>query len=111
MKCMFWTLAILNAVFFGIGSSEAADARQDYPNKPVRIVVPWPPGGVADFLARTMGQKLSEPWHQPVIVDSRPGAGTNIGSDHVAKSPPDGYTLLLASSNNAVNKSLNAKLP
>src|SRR5215472_17488599 len=81
----------------------AADA---YPTRPIKIIVPWPAGGVADFLARIAADRLSQNLSQPVIVEDRPGAGTNIGSEVVAKASPDGYTLLLASSNNAVNMSL-----
>jgi tripartite-type tricarboxylate transporter receptor subunit TctC len=73
-------------------------AAQDFPNRPVRIVVPWPPGGNVDFTARTVQAALSEALGQQVIVDNRPGAGGTIGSAQVAKSPPDGYTLLLGSS-------------
>src|SRR2546423_1067232 len=69
---------------------------QDYPAKPVRIVVPFPPVGAADLLTRALGKRLSESWSQPVIADNRPGAGGNIGAEAVATSAPDGYTLLLA---------------
>ena len=86
----------------------AADA---YPTRPIKIIVPWPAGGVADFLARIAADRLSQNLSQPVIVEDRPGAGTNIGSEVVAKASPDGYTLLLASSNNAVNMSLYRKMP
>jgi tripartite-type tricarboxylate transporter receptor subunit TctC len=75
------------------------------------MIVPWPAGGVADFLARVAADRFSQNLSQPVIVEDRPGAGTNIGSEVVAKAPPDGYTLLLASSNNAVNMSLYGKMP
>lgn len=88
-----------------------ANAQTGYPNKPVKIIVPWPPGGVADFVGRTIGEKLSVKWGQPVIVENKAGAGTNIGSDFVAKASPDGYTLLVGSSNNAVNMSLFKKMP
>lgn len=69
---------------------------QSYPSRPVRIVVAFPPGGSADVLARLMAVKLSKLWTQPVVIENKPGASANIGADHVAKSPPDGYTLLLA---------------
>jgi tripartite-type tricarboxylate transporter receptor subunit TctC len=85
---------------------------QAYPSKPIRLVVPFPAGGSLDVIARAIGQKLSEAWGQPVIVDNRPGAGGNIGADLVAKSAPDGYTVLEgALSTHAVNVSLYAKLP
>ena len=85
---------------------------QAYPSKPIRLVVPFPAGGSLDVVARAIGQKLSEAWGQPVVVDNRPGAGGNIGADLVAKSPPDGYTILEgALSTHAVNVSLYTRLP
>jgi tripartite-type tricarboxylate transporter receptor subunit TctC len=71
-------------------------AHADYPDKPIRIVVPYTPGGTVDVLARLLGPRFTEAWGQPVVIDNRPGAGGNIGADAVAKSPPDGYTLFLA---------------
>jgi len=86
-------------------------AADTYPTGPIKIIVPWPAGGVADLLARIAADGLSQKLGQPVIVDNRAGAGTNIGSEFVAKASPDGYTLLLASSNNAVNMTLYGKMP
>ncbi len=75
-------------------------AGQAYPNKPIRIIVPFAPGGPADLLARTLGQKLQESWGQSVLADNKPGAGGNLGMDLGAKAAPDGYTLLLAPTGN-----------
>jgi tripartite-type tricarboxylate transporter receptor subunit TctC len=79
---------------------------QDYPSKPVRIIVPFAAGGPADVYARFIAQRLQESMGQTFIVDDRPGAGSIIGTDAVAKSPPDGYTLLLMSNTHTVNESL-----
>ena len=87
-------------------------AEQAYPSKPIRLVVPFPAGGSLDVVARAIGQKLTEAWGQPVVIDNRPGAGGNIGADLVAKSAPDGYTILEgALSTHAVNVSLYNKMP
>jgi len=85
----------------------AAPARaQDYPTRPVRIVVPFAPGGSADVFGRFIAQRLQESMGQNFIIDNRPGAGSLIGTDAVAKSVPDGYTLLLMSNTHTVNESL-----
>ncbi|HUL56145.1 MAG TPA: tripartite tricarboxylate transporter substrate-binding protein, partial [Usitatibacter sp.] len=68
-----------------------------FPDKAVRIIVPFPPGGATDVVARSLGQRLSALWKQPVVIENKAGAGGNIGADAVAKAEPDGYTLLLAS--------------
>ena len=93
-----------------LGSCGLAHA-QAYPSKPVRMIVPFPPGGGTDYTARLIGQKLSELWGQPVVIENRPGASTIIGSDIIAKSAPDGYTLLMGSVNHTINPSLIPKLP
>ena len=82
-----------------------------YPNKPIRLVVPSGAGGITDILARLIGQKLTEAWGQQVLVDNRVGAGGTIGTDSVAKSAADGYTLLMVFPSHTVNPSLYAKLP
>ena len=83
---------------------------QGYPTRPVRLIVGTPPGGPQDIIARLMGQWLSERLGQPFIIESRPGAGTNIGTEAVVKSPPDGYTLLLVNAASAINATLYTKL-
>jgi len=84
---------------------------QGFPNKPVKIVVPFTAGSATDILARTVGQKLGELWGQPVVIANRPGAGGTIGAGIVAKSPADGYTLLVHSAAQAVNASIYPSLP
>ena len=85
---------------------------QGYPSKPIRFVVPYPPGGPLDTIARLLGQKVAESVKQPVIVDNKPGAGGNIGADFVAKAPADGYTILMgAVATHAINPTLYAKIP
>src|SRR5688500_1183001 len=94
-----------------IAWSTATAFAQDYPARPVRIVVPFPPSGAADLLTRALGKRLSESWSQPVVADNRPGAGGNIGAEAVAKSAPDGYTVLMAAvTTHAVSMSLYSKL-
>lgn len=103
------TALIATTVF---GASTAAIAQQDYPTKPLRLVVPFTPGGSTDILARVIGQKLTEAWGKQVIIDNRPGAGGNIGVDLVAKSPADGYTLVMGHIGTfGVNPTLYPKLP
>ena len=82
-----------------------------FPAKPVTIIVPFPPGGTTDVLARTIGQKLSEVWKQPVVIDNRAGAGATIGATAVAKANPDGYTLLMGAVHHTIASSVYASLP
>src|SRR5689334_8533339 len=104
---------ILRSTFFAVAALLALPASaQDYPAKPVRIVVPYPAGGVADLLPRTVGAKLAEKWKQPVVVENKPGASGNIGMAEVARADPDGYTLALAPTGNlTVNQFLFKDLP
>src|SRR6187402_1458083 len=84
---------------------------QSYPSKPIKIVVPYPPGGFNDTLGRTLAAKFTEAWGQPALVENKPGANTLIGTDFVAKSPPDGYTLLVVAFPFAVTPSLIRNMP
>ena len=88
-----------------------AVAQEAWPNKPVRLVVPFAPGGSTDVIARLLGQKLSALWGQPVVVENRAGAGGNVGADAVAKAAPDGYTLLMASGSITINPAIYKKMP
>ena len=96
------------AAFMGAG---VAQAQADYPSKPIRIVVPFSPGGAVDGPTRVVAQELGKRLKVQVIIDNKPGAGATIGSGEVAKAAPDGYTLLLASQTNAISASLYPKLP
>jgi len=82
-----------------------------FPNRPIRLVVTFPPGGGTDILARVLGAQLAEVWQEQVVIDNRPGASGNIGAEIVARSAPDGYTLLMVNSTFAMNAGLYAKLP
>jgi tripartite-type tricarboxylate transporter receptor subunit TctC len=105
----FWVALVLPLTIFGLITSSAL--AQTYPNKPIRIVVPMPPGGAVDMTARLIGQKLTENLGQPVLVDNRAGGGGSIGPDVVAKAPPDGYTILLMSSSSLISGLLLSSLP
>lgn len=95
--------------FFALGAGAEADS---YPDKPIRLVVPFPAGSGTDIIGRLLGQQMSLDFGQPMIVDNRPGASTIVGTDIVAKSTPDGYTMVMASNNHAMNPSLfEGKLP
>ena len=112
---MYHRRACLRLLLTGLGLACAVDfsaAAQTFPSKTVRIVVPQTPGGASDALARIIAQRLNDKWKQPVVVENKPGAGGNIGTELVAKSPADGYTLLMSyAGTQAINPSLYASLP
>jgi tripartite-type tricarboxylate transporter receptor subunit TctC len=100
------------AVLAALGLAGAPAGAQDYPSRPIKLVVPFAAGGGSDIVARTVAQKLAESLGQPVVVENKPGAGGNIGTDQVAKAPPDGYTIVMGVFGPiAVNPSLFSKLP
>ena len=91
-----WTASVLMVL------AGSAAAQQIYPSKPIRFIVPFPPGGANNILTRLLGQKLAESWGQPVIVDNRPGGNTVIGTEALVRSPPDGYTIMLVVSTHVI---------
>ncbi len=106
-----WRCALTLLLMLVAAAAAAAQPAANYPNKPIRIVVPQSAGGSTDLTARLIAQKLSDAVGQPVVVDNRPGAGSIIGTDLVAKATPDGYTLLVVASSITINPSLHRKLP
>jgi tripartite-type tricarboxylate transporter receptor subunit TctC len=102
-------IGIVAAAFAGLAAANAH--AQSYPTRTIKIVVPATPGGAIDTIARMVGEKLTVSMGQPVVVENRPGAANNLGTDVVAKSPPDGYTLLICASSHATNKHLYKTLP
>ncbi len=99
------------AAVLGASGARAQAPADKYPEKPIKIIVPFAPGGSVDILARVIGQKLTEHWRQPTIVETRPGAGTMIGTQAAAKADPDGYTLIIVVSNHATNPAMHATMP
>jgi len=104
------TIASIAAALMSLAAPIISHA-QAWPTQPVKIVVPFSPGTGMDILARTVGPKLAEMWGQPVVVDNRPGASGNLGANLVAKSPPDGYTLVMGASTLIINKTLYRDMP
>jgi tripartite-type tricarboxylate transporter receptor subunit TctC len=110
MKHLFKAFACaLSAVV--LSAAPGTVMAQQYPSKPVKLIIPFPPSGATDVIGRALGQKLTESLGQPIVVENKPGAGSTIGADLVAKAAPDGYTLLLASGSIAISANLYKKLP
>jgi tripartite-type tricarboxylate transporter receptor subunit TctC len=108
----FFRAAAAAAVAIGALTSPQHAPAQTFPIKPIHLIVPYPAGGGTDFFARLVGQRMSERIGQPIVVENKPGAATNLGADNVAKAPPDGYTMLLGDvATYAANPSLYKKLP
>src|SRR5688572_16262151 len=109
---MRWlTCGALSLTFCGGAHAAAGDAAQTYPNRPIRIIVAYPPAGTTDILARLVAQKMNETWRQPVIVENRPGANGNIGTDIAARATPDGYTITMGTAaTHSINNTLYPKL-
>ena len=101
----------LMAAAMALAAPAAPAAAQDFPKGPVKIIIPFPPGGPTDTVGRILAKNLQDTWGQPVIIDYKPGAGTVIGADYVAKSAPDGLTIGMVNSSLAVNPSLRRQLP
>src|SRR5580704_4790484 len=101
-------LAALAALFFSGGAALAQGA---FPSRPVHLLVPFPPGGAVDIVARTLGDELSKRWGQPIVVENRPGAGGTIAAAAAAKAAPDGYTIILVASGHAIVSYLYPDLP
>ena len=107
MKRLFGAVAAFAILVAGTSHSPA----QGWPNRPIRMVVPYTPGGYTDLMARLVGQKISEAVGQPIVFENKPGANAIIGTDSVAKAAPDGYTFGTVIAAHAVNATLNPKLP
>lgn len=108
----FAFVSFIVAVLAASPSLVVAQSAQTYPNKPIKMVVTFPPGGAPDILARIISEKINPAWAQPVVIDNKPGAGGNIGAEAVARSPADGYTLVMGTvGTHSINGALYAKMP
>jgi len=106
-----WIATVIGSALLVGGTAQAQTSKDIYPNRPVRIIVPFGAGGPGDIFARLIGQKLSQQLGQQFVIENRPGAGGNIGAAVVARAPADGYTLLVGSSTLWVNASLYPQIP
>jgi tripartite-type tricarboxylate transporter receptor subunit TctC len=107
--CFFFLLALCTSL--SVGRVDAQTAVDKYPEKSIKIVIPFPPGGSTDALGRAIAQKMQEKWGQSVVIENRPGASTLIGSAAVAKAAPDGYTLVVAVSSHTTNPAMHSSMP
>jgi tripartite-type tricarboxylate transporter receptor subunit TctC len=110
-QCAFSVLLAAVGVVVAAAVAAAQDDAASYPNRPIRIIVPFAAGGTTDVLARIVGQALTAKWGQPVIIENRAGAGATLGADMVAKSPSDGYTLLMGATHHTIAQSAYARVP
>ncbi|ABM37426.1 tripartite tricarboxylate transporter substrate binding protein [Polaromonas naphthalenivorans] len=110
MKTQLLTLLAAGITLAAAPAAHAQTAGADWPSKPIRWIVPFPPGGAMDAIARTLGEKAGKTLGQPFVIENKPGAGGNIGADFVAKAPADGYTMMITSIGMATNKPLYGKL-
>ena len=108
-SCLALVLAL--SATLAVGNAAAQSAAEKYPEKSIKIVIPFPPGGSTDALGRAVAQKMQEKWGQAVVVENRPGASTLIGSTAVAKAAPDGYTLIVAVSSHTTNPAMHTSMP
>jgi len=112
MKRPFLSSVVALTLFFAAAGHAAQSADiKDYPHKPIRLIIPYPPGGATDVIARTLAQKLTDAMGQSVVVDNRGGGGQVIGTDLAAKAQPDGYTLIMVTITHSINPGLHKKLP
>jgi len=108
---MLRSFLILGLWVFVATAASAPAAQEIYPARPIKLIVPFTPGTGIDILARTLGQKIGDDWKATIVVDNRPGASGNVGTEAVAKAPADGYTLLTTASTIVLNRSLFKSIP
>ena len=110
MKSVFYRIGLCIGIS-GLAATALAQSAANYPSQPIKIIVPFAPGGTTDMLARLVGQRLTQAWGQAVVIENKPGAGATLGADMVAKSAPDGYTLLMGAAHHTIAQKVYAKIP
>ena len=110
MKSVFYRIALCIGIS-SLAATALAQSAANYPSQPIKIIVPFAPGGTTDMLARLVGQRLTQAWGQAVVIENKPGAGATLGADMVAKSAPDGYTLLMGAAHHTIAQKVYAKIP